>query len=250
MYFGLFFLLFYFIPPIASFLALCLEFSIKFTNDGLRLIEHIPHANITQIWWGSLEIILFYVLVMFIFGSIQDRKSRRFTVLIMLVLALTISFKTFRHSTQKQALFFSLRKNTAVALIKGNNAVLITDLKPDEFTFLFSVKPYLDSCQIDYVQWINPHLTENEKLFSFEGKKLKIINHKNVNFVNSEQNWLLLSSNKKQDLQLIKDKNSFQELFIDGRNRDFIIEDFKNQAQKLNLKPNILKRNFAVEIKL
>lgn len=250
MYFGLFFLLLYFIPPIASFLAWCLEFSIKFTNDGLKLIEHIPHANINQIWWGSLEIILFYALILLASESIQNKKLRKFASLFLLFLVLSTSFKAYQHLKQKQALFFSLRKNTAVALIKGNNAVLITDLKPDEFTFLFSVKPYLDSCQIDYIQWINPHLTQNEKLFSFEGRKLKIINHKNRDFVNSKQDWLLLSSNKKQDLELIKNTNSFQKLFIDGKNRDFIIEDFKEQAQKLNLKPTILKRTFAVEIKL
>lgn len=250
MYFGLFFLLFYFIPPFASLLSWCLEFTIQLTNDGLKFIEQIPHANIIQIWWGSLEIILFYSFFLLAFASIQNKKLIKFTCLTLLILITAISFKSFQHMKQKQALFFSLRKNTAIALIKGNNAVLITDLKPDEFTFLFSVKPYLDSCQIDYIQWINPHLTQNEKLFSFEGRKLKIINHKNINFVNSKQDWLLLSSNKKQDLQSIKNTNSFQILFIDGKNRDFIIEDFKDQAQKLNLKPTILKRNFAVEIKL
>jgi competence protein ComEC len=250
MYFGLFFLLLYFVPPIAKFLAWCLEFTINLTNDGLKLIEHIPHANITQIWWGSLEILLFYAFFLLAFASIQNKKLRSYSYFTLLILISSISLKAFQHIKQKQALFFSLRKNTAVALIKGNNAVLITDLKPDEFTFLFSVKPYLDSCQVDYIQWINPHLTQNEKMFSFEGKKLKIINHQSENFVDSKQDWLLLSSNKKQDLQSIKNTNSFQMLFIDGKNRDFIIEDFKNQAQKLNLKPNILKRNFAVEIKL
>ncbi len=250
MYFGLFFLLLYYIPPIAFLLAWGLEFSIKFTNHGLKLIEHIPHANITQIWWGSLEILLFYLFILFASESIQNKNLRKYACLFLLCLILSTSFKAFQHIRQKQALFFSLRKNTAIALIKGNNAVLISDLNPNEFTFLFSVKPYLDSCQVDYIQWINPHLNENEKLFSFEGKKLKIINHRDLNFVNSNQDWLLLSSNKKQDLKSIKNTNTFEKLFIDGRNRDFIIEDFKNQALKLNLKPNILKRNFAIEIKL
>ncbi|OAQ39637.1 hypothetical protein A5893_08590 [Pedobacter psychrophilus] len=250
MYFGLFFLLLYFIPSIAFLLAWCLEFSIKFTNDGLKLIEHIPHANVTQIWWGSIEIILFYIFILLASESIQNKNLRKYASLFLLFLILSTNFRAFQHIKQKQALFFSLRKNTAIAFIKGNNAVLISDLNPNEFTFLFSVKPYLDSCQIDNIQWINPHLTENEKLFSFEGKKLKIINHKNINFANSKQDWLLLSSNKKQDLQSIKNQNSFHKLFIDGRNKDFIIEDFKNQAQKLNLKPSVLKRSFAIEIKL
>ncbi|MBK0383020.1 ComEC/Rec2 family competence protein [Pedobacter sp. SD-b] len=250
MYFGLFFLIFYSFPPIAAVFAFCLQTTIKYTNEGLKLIENIAHANITQIWWGALEILLFYGFFLFGFAAIKRKKYLKLACICLLLLILTINIKQFYHVQQKQAVFFALRKNTAVALIKGKTAVLITDLKADEFTYQFSVKPYLDSCQINYIEWINPHLIQDEKLISFEGKKLKIINHKLNNFAVSKQDWLLLSSDKKQGLKSIIDANTFEELFIDGKNRDFVIEDLKNQAENLGLKPHVLKRDFAIEIKL
>jgi competence protein ComEC len=250
MYIGIGFLVFSFIKPLAQILGLVLDKIIDFNNYGLKLIEEIPNANITQIWFSVFEIIVFYLFIIFALKATTQIRFLKIAYMFLFVLVISISYKKIKTINQKQVTFFSLRKNTAVAFIKGNNAVLITDLSIDENTFKFSVKPYLDSCQIDEIQLYNPHLTKNEKIIKFEGKTLKIINQKSNFSQTNNQNWLLLSGDYKYNLAQIIKTNKFNHLFIDSKNRDFIIKDLQEQSAQLNIKPYILKKTSVKEFKL
>jgi competence protein ComEC len=165
-------------------------------------------------------------------------------------LVLSFSYQHLKQINQKQVLFFSLRKNTAIALIKGNKATLISDLHPNEFTYSYSIKPYLDSCHIKYIELINPHLTKGEKIITFEGYKLKIINHRDDFYLPSKINWLVLSGVKIQKISEILNANSFDYLFLDSKNSNKVVLDIKKRTSKKQLKSYILKREPAVEIKL
>lgn len=222
---------------------------IGFTNVGLFRIEQIHYANITQVWFSFIEIVIFYLLLFFVLQSFKQKSYRKYSLSLLFILVMIKSSQAYAHMKQKQATFFSLRKNTAVALIDGRNALLITDLQPDEYTYLFSVKPYLDSCQIKYIQFEHPHLTKSEKIYTFDHRQLKIVHQSNKNLPKQKVDWLLLSGDCIYDLQTILKQNTYQTLLIDGKNRDFVINNFKAQLAKQNLTAHILKRNLAVEIK-
>src|SRR5690606_7014472 len=136
------------------------------------------------------------------------------------------------------------------AYIKGRSALLITDLDSTEYTYRFSVKPLLDSCRVKKVKFVNPHEQEEEKIYYFAEKKLKIINHKLDNYAESQIDWLLLSADKIPDIDKLKRYNQTQHLLIDGKNRDFIIDTLKKQTLDFDFPVSILKRNAAVEINL
>jgi competence protein ComEC len=250
MYIGILFLATTFLAPLSKLLGLILDYIIQFTIYGLKLIEEIPNANLTQIWLNFFEIFIFYLLILFVIKALNRPKFTKVATLLLLVLVMSISYRKVNTMQQKQIIFFSLRKNTAVAFIKGSNAVLISDLSIDESTYQFSVKPYLDSCQIKEIQFYNPHLIEKEKMIKFEGRFLKIINHKSNYSQTNNQDWLLLSGDYKYNLAKITKYNAFKNLFVDGRNRDFIIKDLEQQANQLNIKFYTLKKSFAKEIKL
>ncbi|MFC5284719.1 ComEC/Rec2 family competence protein [Pedobacter alpinus] len=250
MYVGIAFLLSWFYLPAIKFLGFILNKLIIFTNDGLHFIENIPHANITQVWLNSFEIILFYLLLASITFTVANIKYLKYCYAFITLIVFSLTVKQFKHMNQKNATFFSLRKNTAIALIEGRNAVLITDLDKEEFTYTFSVKPYLDSCNVNNIEFINPHLSSDEKIINFNNKSLKIINHQTNFYSKSKQDWLLLSSNKVINLDKVLTKNKFETLLIDGRNRDFVIKALKLQAQNLKIKTHTLKREFALEYKL
>ena len=250
MYIGIGFLVFSFIKPLAEILGIVLDAIINFNNYGLRLIEEIPNANITQVWFSVFEIVIFYLFIVFSLKTVTQTKYLKFAAVSLLILVMSISYKKMITIHQKQVTFFSLRKNTAIAFIKGRNAVLVTDLLENENTFKFSVKPYLDSCQIEEIQIYDPHITKNEKMIKFEGKTLKIINHKNNFSETNQQDWLLLSGDYKYNLTQILKPNSFKYLFIDGKNRDFIIKDLQQQSKQLNIEAFVLKKTLAKEFKL
>lgn len=250
MYIGIVFLTLSFYVPLAKILGIILDYVINFTNYGLKIVEEIPNANITQVWLSFFEIVVFYLLIVFVLKATTQKKYINVALVFLFILVISISYKKFETLKQKQVMFFSLRKNTAVAFIKGSNAVLVSDLSIDENTYKFSVKPYLDSSQIEEIQFYNPHLTQNEKMIKFEGKSLKIINQKNNLSQTNRQDWLLLSGDYKYNIAKIKNYNTFNRLFIDGKNRDFIIKDLEQQSVQLNIKPYTLKKTLAKEIKL
>jgi hypothetical protein len=87
-------------------------------------------------------------------------------------------------------------------------------------------------------------------MIKFEGKTLKIINQKSNFSETNQQDWLLLSGDYKYNLTQIIKPNNFNYLFIDGKNRDFIIKDLQLQSAQLKIKPFVLKKTLAKEIKL
>lgn len=250
MYLGITFLFCGWFVPLMKFLGLLLNNLINFTNNGLLAIEEFKFASISQIWMSSLEILLFYIILTLFLISFKKPKFLKFALFIAGIFVINMAHQNYQHAQQKQIMFFSLRKNTAVALIKGRNATLITDLDTNEFTYLFSIKPYLDSCKINYIQYINPHLTKDEKIFSFENYRLKIINHQNKEFIKSKGDWLLLSGNKIYNTHKILASNQFKRILIDGKNRDFVIKGLQAQLLTKKIKTDVLKRAYAIEIKL
>ncbi|HET8829341.1 MAG TPA: ComEC/Rec2 family competence protein [Pelobium sp.] len=250
MYSGFAFLLLASILPEVQIVAFVLEQIILFTNTGLQYIEAIPHANVTQVWLNKYEVILFYCLVISIIFSLKNLKFLRLSVVFLTLFIMSISFKKLQHVQQKNVNFFALRKNTAVAFVKGRSAVVLTDLHKEDLTYLFSVKPYLDSCQVNNIQFLSMSELPGEKTYFFEGKSLKIIDETGFSKTLTKQDWLLLSTDRIVDLAPILSSNNFKTLLIDGKNRDFVIENIKSQAEELKLPFKTLKRAFAVEYKL
>nr|WP_294893917.1 ComEC/Rec2 family competence protein [uncultured Pedobacter sp.] len=249
MYTGFTFLFVASIFPQLKLIAVILEKLILFNNNGLKFIEEIPHANITQVWLNKYEIVLCYFLIFAVLFSLKHLKFLRMSLLLLVALIVSISYKEFQHIQQKNVVFFALRKNTAVTFVKGRTAIVLTDLDEKDFTYLFSVKPYLDSCQVSKIQLLNPHDTAGEKTYIFEGKVLKIIDQTGFTISPTKYDWLLLSTDRIVNLKPIVSSNNFKNLLIDGRNRDFVIEKLKAQANTLNLSVKTLKREFAVEYK-
>ena len=250
MYLGIAFLFCSPLPSLIKFLGFLLNDLINFTNNGLLAIEEFKFASISQIWMNSLEILLFYNILTLFLLSFTKPKYLKFALLCTGIFVLNMAYQHYEHGQQKQVMFFSLRKNTAVALIKGNNAILLTDLDSNEFTYLFSVKPYLDSCKINYIQFINPHLSKDEKIFHFENYRLKIINHQKNEFTKSKGDWLLLCGDRNYNASKVLEKNQFSRILVDGKNRDFVIKGLKEQLFIKKIKTDVLKKAYAVEIKL
>jgi competence protein ComEC len=250
MYGGIFFLLLSFSDTVMQVLGFLLNYIIDYTNKGLIIIEQIPFANITQVWLGKSEILLFYATLIILISFRNEKHYLKVAMGLAILFIGIHSYSTLNHIKQHKAIFFSLRKNTAVAILKGRSSVLITDLEASDYTYRFSVKPYLDSCRISDIKFINPHQSLDEKIYFTGHKSLKIINHKNHTFNQSKTDWLLLSGDKIYNMPQLLETNEARNIFIDGRNRDFIIEGLKAQLQNTTANVAVLKRQKAVEIDL
>lgn len=234
---------------LAEIIGECLNQIIYFTNKFLILIEQIPHANITQIWLYQTETILMYIILLLLLLKLASASQKlKIIIVLTLVLVSMHSYHTLQHIQQEKIIFFTLRKNTAVAMLKGRTATLFTDLNPDDYTYKFSVKPYLDSCRITKLAIINTHNQAYNSIIKTKNKSLKIMRH--LDDDQTKHDWLLLSGDKIFNLPQLAKLYQTKSFIIDGKNKDYKIETMSKQAQKHGIYTHILKRKPALEINL
>ena len=60
----------------------------------------------------------------------------------------------------------------------------------------------------------------------------------------------MLSGDYIYDVAKVLEANQFQRILIDGKNRDFVIKGLQAQLITKKIKTDVLKRAYAIEIKL
>jgi len=261
MYSGLLFALLP-LDAFSTFTGWILERTISFTNSGLAVIENLPLSVISSIWINPWEYVLLYLLIFLLFFSFTLKKKllTGFSLLLVLVLASGSSLKKVKTQSTASALFYSLRKNTAIGFFEGRNAYLITDLNPTDKTFTFSVQPSLDAQAITLKQCLKPRgRLKTESLYS-EGHFIQFKNWKMLLYdsdFNSEKaeknmyvNAVLIRGNPYLTIARLTENITFDLLLIDGTNSDYNIYRWQEEAAKLRLKCYILKKNPALTVNL
>lgn len=250
MYIGIIFLVFPWPMLVMQYLSKALENCILFANNGLKLIENLPLASINQLQLSLIEIALFYVIILSFLKAYESKKIKFVAVSILasLVFIISITFAHLKFNKQNKLLFFSLRKNAAMVYIKGHSAVLLSDLNKDDKTYKFSVKPYLDSCKITSITFINPFKSSSNILYRFDQTSLFITNKY---YPDKTTSYEYLCLNNHQIITL-KDciHPKLKHTFVLGTNKDYVLKAIKNQSELLSTSFTILKRNKAVEINL
>lgn len=260
LYIGIAFLAFSNVDLIAKPLAFILEKTIIGMNNGLVWIENIPFGNWNKLWITTQEYLLLYAIMICCFGWIVHRKIFLFklnAVFIMLFL-MSFSYKRFRSSSQQEIVFLNLRKNFGLVCKNGNEAFILTDLKPGDKTFQYSVQPFLDSCQSAQIHLINIKQNFNNAVFI---KQKSLIQFKNKLIFIADQDFeqqhlpqkiktdvVLITGNPKLNLQQITQNLIFDRLVIDGSNSDYHIKKLADEADADGRKIFILKRNYCLRI--
>ncbi len=244
------------------FLAPFFEWLIVFMNDGLKWIANLPFAGITEIWLNPWQLLLLCILFLALSIGFTYFKKRFviFGALTLILLQTTVGFKKIRAVKQEEIVFFSLRKNYAVAFINGTKGVLVTDLLKGDKNFDFFVRPALDQKQIkniSFVKWKedfkNTYFVKQENQIQFKENSLllldetfnykKLIGNPNFDFV-----WM--HNSPKQYLNLLKEDVHFNALLLDATNKDYVLSNFKKQAKELNLNTHTLKKEVGKTLKL
>lgn len=257
-------ILFLFVPwmLILKPLGWLLNALINFTNNILYYIEHLPWSNLAGIWIDTSQYLLIYLMMGCVIWAIASKKKLAFMAILTAVFlfAASIASQSITNYNRHELIFFSLRKNFAIANIQKGRNVVISDLKFSDKTMLFSVKPALDkfgtandsnyklknqlyttadSVHSNFMQFANFKIIRWDKKLdhlSF-AKRLKV-------------NAILLSGNPKITLDNLKQYADFSLLLIDGTNSDYHINLWQQEAEKLNLNYHILKKNKAFIVKL
>lgn len=248
--------------PGMEFLAKLLEWTIVFTNLVLKWIADLPLSTYSSIWINLPEFILLSLALAFVLIAFE-RKNKKFIFISTTLFILYQSFVVYdeiKIAEQNKVIFYSLRKNYAVAFINKNSAIIETDLLPTENNYLFFVKPSLEQMQIKDIVFLN--LNQDTILHNFIKKDNQIVyqnqsyliidenfNYKNIKSV-AKFNSIWLHKNTKFDLNRLNEQITYNNIIIDASNKDYKIANFKDFAIKNRYPVHILKKNAAYLIDL
>ena len=261
MYLGIAFL---FIPfdVLLEPLGLLLNWMILMVNRILISIEHLPFSSLSGLWISQTQNILLYLILASLIAIISFKNKLAFKLIMPLIFlySISISYKVYTDLNRHELLFYSLRKNSAIAYFHNGMSTLISDLPADDQTKLFSIKPSLDSKNANPVKWITfkdlvslPGLICSPDFLQF-GDYRVVRWTPDFNYLVFSQrlkvNAVMISQNPKTDLQNILKFIDFDVLLIDATNPDYRIKKWQNEASQLKIPVHVLKKNPAFNIKL
>lgn len=248
--------------PFSGRLAPIFEWIIVVTNQVLKWISNLPFATFSS-WWITLPelILLSLSIAFFIYATAKYNKTLLFASLITFIIyQAAITYDHYKMTRQQKIIFFTLRKNYAAAFIHAGNAILLTDLRPGDQTFKFSVKPALDQLQVSRVSLIHlktdtltPNFILQNRQIIFHGYKILIIdeswNNKQLQ-ARGKFNAIWLTGNTTFNIETLPKEIQYQNIIMDATNKDYKIEWFKKNEYNNNAQLKILKKNPAYLVPL
>ncbi|QPH39897.1 ComEC/Rec2 family competence protein [Pedobacter endophyticus] len=243
--------------PYLHWLAPVFEWIIAFTNSTLKQIADLPYSTFSSVWITIPELILLILaLSSLVYGLARyDKRFLAASLSIYIVYSSCTLYDDWQAMHQQKIIFFTLRKNYAAAFIKGQKAILVTDLSAGDRNYEFFVQPALAQSKITEIDFLNLQndtasrnflKTQSQIIFynyhlliidaSFNNKKLE---------AGGKFSALWITANTKFKLDNISKKVKYQSILIDGTNKDYHIAQFDNFAKNNSVEHHILKKNPA-----
>ena len=254
MYSGILYLLLPQIPVISKTLAFVLEKTIVLMTRSLSYIEQAPFSGISKIWPTIPEYLLLYAVIISLFYFLYSKRVAilQLSLVCMLLLSLSWCVKSIRLSRSENITFLSFSKHTGIVFRNGNSAVVLSDLKPIDKNWQYSVHPYLDSCQINNIQLValnqdvkTPWFAKSDNLVQFLDSRIILLTKKSQDNSLSHRlktNYLYIIGNPYNQLSQINNNFDYHALIADGGNSDQFIE----QVERKFVNYKILKRNKSI----
>lgn len=247
---------------ITQWLGLLLEKCIVLTNSGLHIIEKWPWASVDRVWISMSEYLLLTMAVgaLSVFIIFKTKKALPVMLILLLFFSISTSLKKIKKLRQKDLVFFSFRKNTAVAFHAQNKAVIFSDLNQKDKAFRYSIQPWLDSSAIRHYKLVSAENSFKMSIYQQRGNLIQagnivlLLYDKTIARKQSPKPFnvdvVYVTGNPKTNLQTIRQTASFKMLMIDGRNSDRLIRQLSAEANANRIPFYSLKRNPAFIQKL
>ena len=149
--------------------------------------------------------------------------------------------------------FLNLKKHQGIVFKNGNDAIILTDINPNDKIYQYSIQPYLDSCQVSHAAGYNlsanintAYLEKKYGLIQFLNKRIFIFDRllqNNMPLQKLKTDYIYLTGNQDTGLSNINSNFNYQILVIDGNNTDTSISRIEKAAKSKRIAYKILKRN-------
>ncbi len=235
---------------------------INLNNDVLYRIERLPFSSLSGIWINDFQLILLCTLILsLVLWSKFRLKTAVLTLLsLSLILLMSVSLNRILNFRREELIFFSLRKNSAIAYLKSGKSIVLADFDSLDRAFSYSVKPGLESLGYSDIRLLNiDDLLVSESCWSDANfmqfgnfrvlrwdRKMRLSQFKS----RLKIDILIMSRNPDQKISDINAFVEFKKVLIDPTNSDYNIQSWLTEAAKLNISSYVLKKSPAYIIKL
>jgi competence protein ComEC len=242
---------------------LFLNWLIILTNDILYKIENLPFSALEGIWITTFELFLVSLLIiLFIFW--QTFKIKPFVwlgLISVLLLSISTSYKSIQNYTREELIFYSLRKNTAIAYLYQGKAVVISDIESLDKLINYSIKPILLSKGTDEIHYVGIDKQQSGNRYCLGVEFMQFGNFRVIRWKNDFNNLalsnkidvdvVLIQNIKFTDLSNLKKRVNFKTLILESDIPDYTIQKYLEEAKKLKINCLSLKKNpaYIVEMK-
>ena len=166
---------------------------------------------------------------------------------------LLLGFDKIQAQRQRKIIFFSLKRNYAAAFIKGEKAVIITDLQISDKSFAFFIRPALDQHKVTDIKilpWSATFRTEGLEIDSH-----KIIFHQyNILKFDAYFKGKLIKNKPRFDLLWLHDNPDFRPrelsrliefnaVVADASNKPYKLKYYTDSINLFQMPYHVLKKN-------
>jgi competence protein ComEC len=180
------------------------------------------------------------------------------SMICILLVCISFSYKEICLGNINSIAFLNLRKSPGIIFKKGNEAIVLTDVKSSDKAYQYSIQPYLDSCGINNIRLYNlsqniftPWLSKQNNLIQFLDKRTYIVNGqlKDIRLPQKiKTDFIYATGNPHIVLTAINNNFTYNTLVVDGSNSNNSIARLNKQAEELHTDYKILKRNKSLII--
>lgn len=257
MYLGIIILIFK-----TQFLAPLFEWIIVFMNNGLKWIASLPLSSISAIWISKIELILLSIsLILCLYALVNfNKRALILSLLSLLIFQSVNSIQQLRVFAQREIIFFTLNRNYAAAFVYGSSAVLLSDLEPQDKSFHLVIQPTLAQKGIKNIHAFNwntdtliaPFFKKEQQIYFYQYKILLVDHRLDPTKISKPTVFsaIWLHNNPKVNIATLPQILSFKTLIIDASNKDFNIDLYRREANKIKLQNHVLKKNKAYLVDL
>ena len=178
-----------------------------------------------------------------------------------MVLSISISYKSIQNFRREELIFYSLRKNTAIAYLYQGKAVVISDIESIDKLINYSIKPVLSSKGTDKVNYVGIDKQGSGYHYWLGVEFMQFGNFRLIRWKSDFNNLalsnkidvdaVLIPNTKFTDLSNLKKRVNFKSLILESDIPDYTIQKYMEEAKKLNVNCLSLKKNpaYIVEMK-
>lgn len=261
LYLGIVTLFFSSIPIVGEYLAILLNYIIKFLNQSVYFIDVLPYSLSENIRFSLTDTWLLYLFIICMICLIAYRKFKYIamgSVVISIFLCSTF-FLNYTDLEQRSIIIYNIPKFSAINFIDGKDNILLSDIKLTEnrSKLMFHLKNnWINNgvnnekvVRLDHLlkkhsisnlyRIANNNLFTKRNYFQFYSSKIAIIN--NAYQLRQQENklavdLLLITKNTKLTITELLTQFTPQQIVIDASNSTYTSQRLKDEAKEINIK--------------